>query len=128
MCTHRARQPAKNPNRQRNTQTELVEFGIGEYHGNWANTGIEMNANEILDREFLEIRSKLLDIAAALDRLERAEGSVESDPRMQLLTAAAKLNANDSDHNQPRAEKMQMLFSRQYDPEWIKSYDLSQRE
>ena len=87
-----------------------------------------MNANEILDREFLEIRSKLLDVAAALDRLERAKGSVESDPRMQLLTAAAKLNANESDHNQPRTEKMQMLFSRQYDPEWIKSYDLSQRE
>lgn len=86
-----------------------------------------MNANEILDREFLDIRSKLLDVAAALDRLERAEGSLESDPRMKLLKTAAELNASDSDHNLSRAEKMQMLFSRQYDPEWIKSFDLSQR-
>jgi len=85
-----------------------------------------MNANEILDREFLEIRAKLLEVAAALDRLERAEGSVESDPRMQLLNAALKLNA-DTNHDPSRAEKLQLLFSRQYDPDWVKSFDLTQR-
>ena len=85
-----------------------------------------MNANEILDREFLEIRAKLLEVAAALDRIDRAEGSVESDPRMQLLITALKLNV-DTDHDPSRAEKMQLLFSRQYDPDWIKSFDLSKR-
>ena len=85
-----------------------------------------MNANEILDREFLEIRAKLLEVAAALDRIDRAEGSIESDPRMQLFATALKLNA-DTTHDPSRAEKMQLLFSRQYDPDWIKSFDLSKR-
>jgi len=85
-----------------------------------------MNADEILDREFLEIRAKLLEVAAALDRLERAEGSVASDPRMHLLNTALKLNA-DTDHGPSGAEKMQMLFSRQYDPDWVKSFDLNPR-
>ena len=85
-----------------------------------------MNADEILEREFLEIRAKLLEVAAALDRLDRAQGSVESDPRMQLLSTALKLNA-DTNHGPSRAEKMQMLFSREYDPDWIKSFDLSPR-
>ena len=85
-----------------------------------------MNADEILDREFLEIRAKLLEVAAALDRLDRAEGSVESDTRMQLLHTALKLNAAPQ-YGPSRAEEMQMLFSRQYDPEWIKTFDLNPR-
>ena len=85
-----------------------------------------MNADEILEREFLEIRAKLLEVAAALDRLDRAEGSVESDPRMQLLSTALKLNAAPN-YGPSRAEKMQMLFSREYDPDWVKSFDLSPR-
>ena len=85
-----------------------------------------MNAEEILEREFLGIRAKLLEVAAALDRLERAEGSVTSDPRMQLLNTALKLNA-DANHGPSRAEKMQMLFSERYDPDWVKSFDLAPR-
>ena len=46
---------------------------------------IPMTAKQVLDREFLEIRCKILEIAAALDRLERAEGALEGDPRMELL-------------------------------------------
>ena len=30
-----------------------------------------MNSKQILDREFLEIRAKILEVAAALDRIER---------------------------------------------------------
>jgi hypothetical protein len=33
---------------------------------------IPLDATEVLNREFLEIRAKLLEIAAALDRLDRA--------------------------------------------------------
>ncbi len=32
-----------------------------------------MPAAEVLDREFLEIRAKILEIAASLDRLDRGE-------------------------------------------------------
>ena len=41
-----------------------------------------LSAPEILQREFLEIRCKILEVAAALDRLSRAGGTVEGDPRL----------------------------------------------
>ena len=42
-------------------------------------------AHEIMEREFLETRAKLLELAAALDRLDRAAGSVAQDPRSQQI-------------------------------------------
>ena len=47
-----------------------------------------MDSKQILDREFLEIRSKLLTVAASFDRIERAAGDVGDDPRMQLFRKA----------------------------------------
>ena len=41
---------------------------------------IPLDAPEVLQREFLEIRARLLQVAASLDRLGRAEGSVADDP------------------------------------------------
>ena len=41
-----------------------------------------MASGPLLDREFLEIRAKVLEVAACLDRLDRAPGTVEHDPRM----------------------------------------------
>ena len=38
-----------------------------------------LSAPEVLNREFLEIRCKILELAAAFDRLERADGSVEEE-------------------------------------------------
>jgi hypothetical protein len=74
-----------------------------------------LTAQEILDREFLEIRSRVLELAAAFDRLERAEGSVASDPRLvrlhEALHAVIDLPA-------ARAERVQMIFSRAYDEAW----------
>ena len=37
---------------------------------------LPLSAPEVLSREFLEIRAKILEIAAAFDRLERAAGDV----------------------------------------------------
>jgi len=45
-----------------------------------------MNRQQLLDLYFLEARSKLIDLAAFLDRIDRAEG--ESDFRMDGLTQA----------------------------------------
>ena len=36
-----------------------------------------LDAQQVLDREFLEIRGKILEIASSLDRLQRAAGTVE---------------------------------------------------
>jgi len=33
-------------------------------------------AGEVLDREFLALRARLIDLAAGLDRLDRADGSL----------------------------------------------------
>lgn len=85
-----------------------------------------MNSQQILDREFLEIRAKLLEIAAALDRIDRAEGDVDRDPRMQLIDDAIKTVA--SDQTDPiRAERIQLLFSREYDAKWIEDFAIASR-
>ena len=44
-----------------------------------------MTADEVLDREFLQIRGKTLELAAAFDRLNRAAGEVETDPRLNQM-------------------------------------------
>lgn len=68
----------------------------------------------MLDREFLNIRCRLLDLAAALDRVERADGSGESSQRQLIREALAFL----ADDGVDRAERVQMLFSLPYDPDW----------
>jgi hypothetical protein len=85
-----------------------------------------MNSKQILDREFLEIRAKILEIAAALDRIDRADGNVDGDPRMQLIDDAIKTVA--SDQTDPiRAERIQLLFSREYDAKWIEDFTIASR-
>lgn len=74
-----------------------------------------MNANEVLDREYLQIRAKILEIAASLDRVDRGVGSVDADPRVELIAKGISLL---SDEKQGRAERVQLLFSREYDPDW----------
>ena len=78
-----------------------------------------LTAPEVLNREFLEIRCKILDLAAAFDRLGRAEGSVKDDPRLARLREA--LQAMQGVEND-RAERVQMIFSRQYDANWQKTF------
>lgn len=81
-----------------------------------------MNSNQILDREFLVIRAKLLEVGAALDRLERADGDVSDDHRLHLIRDAIELVASDGSH---RAERIQLLFSREYDEAWQEKFELT---
>ena len=83
---------------------------------------IPMTAQQVLDREFLEIRCKILEIAAALDRLDRAPGSVQSDRRTAMLRdGLAALSSENAD----RAEQVQMIFSRRYEPGWREKFGIS---
>ncbi len=78
---------------------------------------IRATAPETLDREFLTIRGKLLDVAAALDRVARGKGTAEGDPRLEKLRESlAILGRAGTD----RAEQVQMLFSLPYEPAWRK--------
>ncbi len=79
-------------------------------------------AAEILEREFLVVRAKLLETAAAFDRLDRAEGSVANDPRRQELRQALDVLAADAPN---RAEKLQLLFSLPYEPNWRKQLNVA---
>ena len=80
-----------------------------------------MPAAEVLDREFLEIRAKILEIAASLDRFDRGEGSVEDDPRRaQIADGIAILRDGESG----RAQQVQLLFSLPYESQWREQFGI----
>lgn len=81
-------------------------------------------AAQVLDEEFLVVRAKLLEVAAAFDRLDRADGQAGQDPRLQNLRKALDIVASD---RTGRAEQLQLLFSREYEPEWRTSMHLDER-
>jgi hypothetical protein len=78
-------------------------------------------AAEVFDREFLEIRAKVLEVAACFDRLDRARGTVAQDPRMVRLRQSIELLL---DPRPDRAERTQLVFSREYDEGWRKKFGL----
>jgi hypothetical protein len=74
-------------------------------------------AAEVLDRYFLEARSRLLDLAAILDRIDRGSDAakIAADPRLAAIRrAVGRLNEPGPD----RAADIQELFSLPYDPTW----------
>ncbi|QDS94332.1 hypothetical protein FF011L_31110 [Roseimaritima multifibrata] len=73
------------------------------------------DAASLLERHFLEVRARLLEVGATLDRLERASGSVTDDPRAEQLAEALKIL---TDQEGQRAERLQRLFSQPYDADW----------
>jgi hypothetical protein len=78
---------------------------------------IPMPASRALDMFFLDARSKLLDLAAVLDRLDRGDesGSAAADPRLERIRKALLTLLE----NEPgRAERVQQIFSLAYDPDW----------
>ena len=67
-----------------------------------------LTGTEIVDEYFIENRTRLLEIAAFLDRVERADPSVAArDFRMQVLNEAVQALAGTSD----RLMRIQMLLS-----------------
>ncbi len=83
---------------------------------------IPMTASQVLDREFLEIRAKVLELAASFDRLHRAEGAVAGDPRLSLIQEAIDVLQADADD---RAEQVQLIFSLHYDDEWQRKFNMT---
>ncbi len=78
-------------------------------------------AADVLNREFLEVRARLLQVAAALDRLDRATGSVADDPRRQNIALALEVLSGSA---AGRAEQIQMIFSRTYSANWRDSFEI----
>ena len=76
-----------------------------------------LKSPEALDRYFLEARCKLLDVAAILDRVGRGleSSDVDDDPRMKRIRQALEVL---HDQSGGRAERIQKIFSMDYDPKW----------
>lgn len=79
---------------------------------------VPIEREQVVNRYFPEMRCKVLEVAASLDRVDRADGTDDtSDPRIEKLRRAVRVLL---DEGPGRAEKIQMIFSRDYDPNWRK--------
>lgn len=77
-------------------------------------------ANQILDDSFLEVRAKLLEVAAMLDRVDRSSDedsplTADAKPRRAKLDEAIRVLLSEGPD---RAERLQRLFSREYAADW----------
>jgi hypothetical protein len=82
------------------------------------------NSATILEQEFLPIRAKILEVAAGLDRLDRASGSIEADARRARIQAAIQILLRPEDD---RAEQVQLIFSQPYRDDWREQLGVSGR-
>jgi hypothetical protein len=76
-----------------------------------------LTSRSALDSFFLEARSKILDLAAILDRIDRGGGANETndDARLERVRQALEVLL---DRSPARAERVQQVFSLDYDPSW----------
>jgi hypothetical protein len=75
------------------------------------------DATEVLDHDFLEARCKILEIAATLDRIDRAPTRLGEHPDARLGKLRQALEAL-AEPGPGRAETIQRIFSLEYDPAW----------
>ena len=69
------------------------------------------SASQVLDAYFLETRAKLIEIAANLDRVDRAPGAaaLAGDARLTFVQAALRVLQSSAGN---RAEQIQRLYSK----------------
>jgi hypothetical protein len=83
-------------------------------------------ASAVLEEELLSVRAKLLEVAASLDRIDRAENSVDpTDPRLGQLRAAMETLLH---RDGLRAEQIQLIFSRPYEDDWREKFRMTNDE
>ena len=80
-------------------------------------------ATEVLDRDFLETRGKILELAATLDRIDRAPTRHGEHPDARLGQLRQALEAL-VEPGPGRAETIQRIFSLEYDPAWRQHLDV----
>jgi hypothetical protein len=72
---------------------------------------VSMSAADVFGREFLGIRHGLIELAAALDRIDRAGGVAADDPRWLQIRRSLDILAGSA---AGRAEGVEILFSLPY--------------
>jgi hypothetical protein len=82
------------------------------------------SVNAVLDRDFLEIRARLLDLASTLDRIDRADGGPSQlrDSRLTKIRSAIEALAVPEPD---RAKTVQHIFSLEYDPDWQTEFGIA---
>jgi hypothetical protein len=80
-----------------------------------------MPAQQVLEREFLEMRARILKLAASLDRIQRSPTPEADSARMDQLRQGVEILLSDSPD---RAQRVQMLFSLPYNPAWPADLDV----
>lgn len=83
------------------------------------------SSSEVFEQEFLPIRAKLLEVAAALDRLDRASGSVASESRRAQVRDAIQVLLRPEED---RAEQVQLIFSRPFEDDWRVKFRMTNDE
>lgn len=81
------------------------------------------DATVVLERDFLETRGKILELAATLDRIDRAPVRHGEHPDSRLGQLRQALEAL-TEPGPGRAETIQRIFSLEYDPEWRRNLDV----
>jgi hypothetical protein len=81
---------------------------------------------DVLNRDFLETRGRVLEIAAALDRLDRAANHPGDAPDRRLAQLRQAIEAL-LEPGPGRAETVQRLFSLEYDPHWQENQGITRR-
>ena len=82
---------------------------------------------EVLNRDFLETRAKVLELAAALDRLDRAPRTASEVPDHRLAQVRQAVEAL-LEPGPGRAETVQRLFSLDYDAGWRDRFEMPARK
>jgi hypothetical protein len=77
----------------------------------------KLPASDLLNREFLEMRCRVIDLAASLDRIHKATDvdANRTDPRLHQLTDGLRILL---DGQGDRTARVQMLFSDPYESDW----------
>ncbi len=75
----------------------------------------ERSAEKIIADDFMIARAKIVELAATLDRIERAQGEIADSNQMQLLMQGMHILCDDEIE---KTKRVQLLMSRQYDPQW----------
>ena len=85
---------------------------------------VERSAEQIVADDFMIARARIVELAATLDRIERATGDVEDSTNMQLLIQGMHILCDDEVE---KAKRVQLLMSRQYDPKWQSQMSITKK-
>lgn len=79
-----------------------------------------LNAQQTLEREYFAMRAKVLELAASFDRIQRSDGEFDTE-RWKKLQQSVRILLEESEG---RAEKVQLLFSREYSEQWREKFGI----